>query len=160
MVEPQIQFARTSDGVSIAYAAVGEGPCVISVPSPPMTHVQRVWDVIPDFYHGLAERFHGIWYDSRGSGLSDRDATDFSMPAMIRDLETVADRAGGREFALVALYDAVPIAITYAATHPERVSHLILCDGWTKASDFLQNRRHSGRKQPCAGRTGSSTPRP
>jgi class 3 adenylate cyclase len=32
--------------------------------------------------------------------------------------------------------DSVPVAVTYAASHPERVSHLILCDGWTKFSDY------------------------
>jgi class 3 adenylate cyclase len=61
------------------------------------------------------------------------------MQAMVRDLEAVADRAGGRDFALCGVYTAVPIAITFAAAHPERVSHLILGDGWAKASDYLEN---------------------
>jgi class 3 adenylate cyclase len=138
MAEPQIQFTRTSDGVSIAYATAGEGPCLIIVPSPPLSHAQSQWHVLP-FYQRLAQRFRSIWYDSRGSGLSDRDATDFSMQAMVRDLEAITDRAGSRDFALFGIYDAVPIAITYAAAHPERVSHLMLCDGRTKASDYLQN---------------------
>ena len=58
---------------------------------------------------------------------------------MVRDLEAVADREGGHKFALFAVYDAVPVAITYAAANPERVSHLILCDGRTKYSDYLEN---------------------
>lgn len=139
MAEPQIQYARTSDGVSIAYATAGEGPCVILVPSSPNTHSQRQWDMMPDLYSGLTQRFHAIWYDSRGSGMSDRNATDFSRAAMVTDLETIADRAGGREFALIALYDAVPTAVTYAARWPERVTHLILGDGRVKVSDYFEN---------------------
>ena len=139
MAEPQIQFARTSDGVSIAYATAGEGPCAICVPSPPTSHVQRMWHFMPAIYQGYAERFRFVWYDSRGSGLSDRSAIDFTMQAMIRDLEAIADREGGDQFALFGVYDAVPVAITYAAANPERVSHLIIADGRTKYSDYLEN---------------------
>jgi class 3 adenylate cyclase len=80
--------------------------------------------------------FRIIWYDSRGTGLSDRDAIDFSMEAMMRDLEAIIDRTGLRSFAVMAITDAVPMAVTYAATFPDRVSHLILIDGWTNSSDF------------------------
>jgi len=135
-MEPRIQYAQTADGVSIAYAAAGKGRTLILVPSVPLTHVQRQPQVFPRVWEGLAERFHFVWYDSRGSGLSDRDAIDFSMAAMMRDLEAVAESAGGAQFALFSVYDGVPIAIAYAATRPERVSHLILADGWMKQSDF------------------------
>src|SRR5437870_1863532 len=134
-MEPRIQYAKTSDGVRIAYATAGEGKCLIVAPSPPMSHVQRLWDVFSDLYHGLAQRFRAVWYDSRGSGLSDRSAIDFSMQVMLRDLEAVADRAGGGQFGLYAVYDGVPSAIAYAASRPEKISHLILADGWTRFSD-------------------------
>ena len=104
-MEPRIQYTRTSDGVSIAYATAGQGRAVIDVPSPPLSHVQRQWELLPDFYHGLAERFRTVWYDSRGSGMSDRKATDFTMPAMLLDLEAVVDRAGEERFVLYGVYD-------------------------------------------------------
>jgi class 3 adenylate cyclase len=135
-MEPRIQYAHTKDGVSIAYAAAGKGRTLIFVPSPPLTHVQRLPQVYQRLWEGLAERFHFVWYDSRGSGLSDRDAIDFSMPAMMRDLEAVAESARRGQFALFAGWDGVPIAITYAATRLEHVSHLILVDGWVKQSDY------------------------
>ena len=78
-MEPQIQYTKTSDGVNIAYATAGEGRCVIAVPSAPLSHAQRVCEMFPELFQGLAQRFRAIWYDSRGSGLSDRDALDFSM---------------------------------------------------------------------------------
>jgi len=135
-MDPRIQYVKTSDGVNIAYATAGEGKCLIVAPSPPISHVQRQWDLFSDLYHGLAQRFRAVWYDSRGSGLSDRSAIDFSMQAMLRDLEAVADRAGGGQFGLYAMYDGVPSAIAYAASRSENISHLILADGWTRFSDM------------------------
>ena len=134
-MEPRIQYAKTSDGVSIAYATAGEGKCLIVVPSPPVSHVQRQWELYSELYGGLAQRFRAVWFDCRGSGLSDRSPIDFSTPAILRDFEAVADRAGGTQFSLCAMYDGVPFAISYASTRPEKVSHLILADGWTKFSD-------------------------
>ena len=61
MAEPQIQFARTNDSVSIAYASIGEGPCVIMVPTAPQSHAERQWHIMPELYQGMAERFHAVW---------------------------------------------------------------------------------------------------
>src|SRR5437870_662618 len=119
----------TSDDVSIAYATAGQGRTVIDIPSPPLSHAQRQWELLSDFHHGLAERFRTVWYDSRGSGMSDRKATDFTMAAMLLDLEAVAERAGEDRFVLYSVYDGVSIAIAYAAKRPDRVSHLVVVDG-------------------------------
>ena len=138
-MEPRIQYAKTSDGVAIAYATAGQGRTLISVPSPPLSHVQRQPDLLSEHYRGFLERFRAVWYDSRGSGMSDRRATDFTMPAMLLDLEAVADRAGGETFVLYSVYDGVSIAIAYAAKHPDRVSHLVLVDGRADFTDYLES---------------------
>ncbi len=137
-MEPRVQYAQTADGVSIAYSVAGSGKTLVLVPSVPFTHVQRAWELPGYYLQGLAESFRLVWYDSRGSGLSDRNATDFSMDAMMRDLETVLAGAVTEPFVLMATYDGTPIAATYAATRPERVSHLILVDGWSKFSDYIE----------------------
>ncbi len=136
-MEPQVQYAQTADGVNIAFASMGEGPPLIRLPSPGLNHVQRDWAMYPDLFQPLTRTFRVILYDSRGTGLSDRDAVDFSMEAMMRDLEAVIDRTDLRSFAIWAFGDAVPMAVTYAATFPDRVSHLILIDGWTNSADFI-----------------------
>jgi len=138
-MEPRIQYAKTSDGVDIAFASMGEGTPLVLVSLPGYAHVQQSWAMFPHLHKPLTRAFRLIWYDSRGTGLSDRDAIDFSMEAMMRDLEAVIDRTGLRSFALLAFRRAVPMAVTYAATFPERVSHLVLIDGWTNSSDFIDS---------------------
>jgi len=135
-MEPQIQYAKTSDGVNIAFTSMGEGPPLVRVPVFGYSHVQRDWAMLPQVIQPLALTFRSIWYDSRGTSLSDRDAIDFSMEAMVRDLEAVIGRTDLKSFAVLAFSDAVPIAVTYAARFPDRVSHLILIDGWSKPSDY------------------------
>ena len=137
-MEPRIQYAKTSDGVDIAFATAGEGQPLLVVPAVPMSHVQAVWERLP-IYQPLAERFHLVWYDFRGSGLSDRAAIDFSMDAMVRDLEAVVESAGLTGFAMAALWSAVQIAVTYAAIHPEKISSLVLVDGGTQGLDYRQS---------------------
>jgi class 3 adenylate cyclase len=56
---------------------------------------------------------------------------------MVRDLDAVLARLGGEHCVLCALSDGVPIALQYTVLHPERISHLVLIDGYTKGSDFL-----------------------
>jgi len=88
-MEPRIQYAKTSDGVNIAYAEFGEGRPLIVVGSPGLCHAALSCKVFEYFYRPLAASFRVVDYDSRGAGLSDRDAIDFSMEAMISDLEAV-----------------------------------------------------------------------
>ncbi len=134
-MEPRIQYAKTEDGVSIAYATEGEGPPLVYVQVHPFSHAQRASEMFPNIIPPLTRSFRLIRYDSRGTGLSDRDSVDFSMEAMMRDLDAVVERTGLQSFAIRALATSVPVAVTYAARYPDRVSHLILIDGWTNWSD-------------------------
>ncbi len=141
-MEPQVQYAKTSDGVDIAFASMGEGPPLVAMPLPGFSHVQRSWGIFSDLFSPLTRSFRLIWYDSRGTGLSDRDAIDFSMDAMMRDLEAVIERAGLQSFSVLAIQDAVRTAVTYAATFPDHVSHLVLVNGWTNWADVADSPVH------------------
>ncbi len=65
-------------------------------------------------------------YDERGCGLSDRDAENLSLDALVADLEAVVDAAGLARFPLLGISQGGAIAIVYAVRHPERVTHLVL----------------------------------
>ena len=69
---PPIRYCRTEDGVNIAYWTLGEGPPVLVVHSPPMSHVSLEWDVprFRQFYEALAKDFRVLRYNPRGTGLS------------------------------------------------------------------------------------------
>jgi class 3 adenylate cyclase len=89
-------------------------------------------------FEAHAASFRHIWYDSRASGLSERGAIDFSLAARTEDLRAVMLEVGGGPFVLTGAYDAVPVAISCAAAYPEDVSHLVLSDGWSSYSDYLE----------------------
>jgi len=127
-MEPRIQYAKTSDGVNIAYCVAGEGSALLWLWSPPWSHVQLDWETVSShIFQPLAKNQRFVWFDWPGTGLSDRDSFDFSMEAMTRVIETVAARTGLEKFSLCAVLGAVPIALTYAAQWPERISRPHLC---------------------------------
>jgi pimeloyl-ACP methyl ester carboxylesterase len=76
--------------------------------------------------HSLSGRHRLLRYDGRGFGLSERNVSDFSLDARVRDLEAVVDAAGLERFAILAVSAGGPAGITYTARHPERVSRLVL----------------------------------
>jgi DNA-binding SARP family transcriptional activator/pimeloyl-ACP methyl ester carboxylesterase len=126
-LEQRIKFCRTPDGVNLAYAITGSGPQLVKAANW-LTHIDFDWHS-PVWRHWLVElsgRHQLIRYDERGCGLSDRDVPDQTFEAWISDLETVVDAAGLDRFPLLGISQGGPVAIAYAARHPERVSHLVI----------------------------------
>jgi pimeloyl-ACP methyl ester carboxylesterase/DNA-binding CsgD family transcriptional regulator len=122
-----IRFCTTPDGVRLAYAVSGEGmPLVMSATW--LSHLEHQWRSL--FWRPWLDAFtrdHKVLrHDSRGCGLSDRNAANLSFETWVRDLECVVDAADFRRFALVGTCWGGPIAIEYAARHPERVSRIVL----------------------------------
>ena len=140
-MEPRIQYAQTADGVSIAYSTLGEGMPFVQMPSFPFSHIQLEWQ-LPGWrhwYERLAEKRMLVRYDTRGTGLSDRDVTDFSLDALVLDLEAVVDRLGLERFALVGPLNSGPVAIAYAARRPEKISHLVLWCSYARGSKYYES---------------------
>jgi class 3 adenylate cyclase len=131
-MEPRIQYTHTADGVSIAFWTLGEGLPVVQMPNPPWSHIQLEWQDpgIRRWDERLAEKRKLIRYDGRGSGLSDRNVADYSVDAHMLDLQAVVEHLGMQRFVLVGSVSAAPIAIAYAARHPEAVSQLVLWCPW------------------------------
>jgi class 3 adenylate cyclase len=136
-MEPRAQYVQAADGVSIAFCTLGEGRPLVYVPSGTFHHIQLEWQIpeLRRWYERLAEGRRLIRYDLRGSGLSNRGNADYSLATQVSDLETLVDHVEPGKIALFALYHAGPAAITYAANHPDRVSHLILWQSWARARD-------------------------
>ena len=127
-MEPVIQYAMTEDGVSIAFSTLGEGAPILFLPILPLSHLQVEWQ-LPGFREFL-ERFavdhQLIRFDARGLGLSDRSESDRSLDGHLRDVDAVVGKLGLERFAVFAASYSGPMAIRYAALHPEKVSRLVL----------------------------------
>lgn len=123
----QLRFCTSHDGVRLAYATVGSGSPIVKA-SNWLTHVEADWQsaIWRHWVEGLSSRNTYVRYDARGCGLSDRDPGEISFEAWVRDLEAVVDASGLERFTLLGLSQGGPIAIAYAARHPERVSRLVL----------------------------------
>jgi class 3 adenylate cyclase len=140
-MEPRIQYAKTSDGVSIAYATLGEGP--------PIIFATRVWgdshlyasvEQFRPYYGALAQRgWRVIFYDGRGMGSSQRDVTGLGLDERILDLDAVVGAAGSDRLALCGTQSGGPAAIAYSVQHPERVSHLGLVNTFARGADYFES---------------------
>ena len=137
-MEPRIQYAKTSDGVSIAYWTMGKGMPLVGMPQG-FSHIQLEWQFpeVRVWYQRLAEERRLIRYDWRGFGLSERDVTDRSFEAHVSDVEALVDHLGLERFDLFGSTFSGAVAVAYAARHPDRVSHLLLWGTWCRPSDYL-----------------------
>src|SRR5687767_5209452 len=90
-----------------------------------------------DTLDALSTSYQLVRYDGRGFGLSDREPADVSLSGLIADLEAVLDELHLEKVALYAPNHAGPVAISFAAFRPERLSHLILMNSYAKSSDYF-----------------------
>lgn len=126
-MEQQIRFCITTDGLRLAYSTVGQGLALVAPPGW-ISHQELGWQdpVFRRFGERLARHHTLVGYDRPGTGLSDRNRTEFSLDSDLRDLETVIDHLKLKRLALMGYSWGGPVAVTYTARHPRRVSHLIL----------------------------------
>jgi class 3 adenylate cyclase len=136
-MEPQIQYTTARDGTRIAYWALGEGPPLLL--SPPMIWSNALLEwrqpEVRRWYEALASSMQVIRYDPRGNGLSDRRVATHP-DAWGSDLEAVADKLSLHQFSLMSFFGHGPVALAYAARHPERITRLILWCVVPRATDF------------------------
>lgn len=137
-MDPSVYYAHTTDGVAIATWRIGDGPPLVQLPLVPFSHIEMEWrhPDIRRWYERLARGASLVRYDGRGNGLSQREVEDPSLDAQVRDLEAVVASLGDGPVALLGVFHSGPMAIAYAAAHPERVSHLILWCTYAKGADY------------------------
>jgi class 3 adenylate cyclase len=143
-MEPQVQYAKTSDGVNIAFAVAGSGPPLVQVRTWTATHVLLEWQQPHpgEMFQALAAHRTLVTFDRRGAGLSDRDVPELTLDTFVLDLEAVVDHLGLERFALVGANFGMIVSTLYALRHPERVSALIGHSGVISGSAFWQSPRN------------------
>jgi pimeloyl-ACP methyl ester carboxylesterase len=126
-MEAPTRYAN-SDGLSIAYKVLGEGPLdVVFVPGF-VSHVDVFWEepAMARFIRRLASFARVVVFDKRGQGLSDRPGAPPTLEESMGDLRAVLEAAGCERPAILGISEGGPMSMLFAATHPDRVASLVL----------------------------------
>ncbi|MGH3348781.1 MAG: alpha/beta fold hydrolase, partial [Nocardioides sp.] len=137
---PETRYAR-ADGIHIAYQVVGGGDTDIVLVPGLLSHLDLWWanHVTASFMRRLASLGRLIVFDKRGSGLSDRPRDPQTLDDRMDDIRLVMEAAGSKRALLVCYSEGGPMGLLFAATHPERVSGLVLTGSaarWSPADDY------------------------
>src|SRR5918997_3727540 len=123
---PPTRYARSGDA-RLAFQVMGEGPPDVVFVGGPASHLDIQWED-PETARAR-QRYAGfariITFDRRGTGLSDPVDRPPTIDQQMDDLDAVLGAVGAERVALIAVVDG-GLGATYAATHPARVSALVL----------------------------------
>ena len=127
MSTPPTQYAKSGD-TSIAYQVVGDGPIDLVLVLGFATHLELQWESPPlaRFFERISSFSRLIIFDKRGTGLSDPVTEVPTLEQRIDDVRAVMDAAGSERAALVGISEGGPMSVLFAATHPDRVTALVL----------------------------------
>src|SRR4051794_30878591 len=129
------RYARNGN-VSLAYDVVGDGERDILV----------TFGWIGSFQSALEHPAHARWlrrlatfgrvimWDKRGTGLSERVPAD-RLPTLeerMDDMRVVMDAAGSERAAAVGISEGASLSAVFAATHPDRITGLVLVGGFAR----------------------------
>jgi len=130
---PETRFARSGDA-DIAYQVFGSGEDIVAIHGL-ASHLEVMWE-LPEFAAFL-DRIgtfgRVIIFDKRGTGMSDRVPGVPAVEQHVEDIIAVMDAAGSSRASVIAWADGAFMAAMLAATHPERVSALVLGGLWIKS---------------------------
>jgi pimeloyl-ACP methyl ester carboxylesterase len=136
------RYAKSGD-VHIAYRTFGSGRVDVVVAEQWFSNVEIEREVRPlaRFNDRLSAFARVIRFDKRGVGLSD-PVPATALPTLeewMDDLRAVLDDVGTQKAAIVTAMAGGFMACVFAATYPDRVSALVLIDGFarlTRTDDY------------------------
>lgn len=140
MSSPPTRYASSGD-VSIAYQVVGEGPIDVVLVPGFATQVELLWELPPvaRYFNRMASFSRLLLFDKRGTGLSDPVADVPTLEQRIDDVRAVMDAAGSDRASLMGISEGGAMSALFGATHPERVTSLVLYGAMartTQAPDY------------------------
>lgn len=165
MRDVDVEYA-VRDGASIAFEIFGGGPVDVLVQQT-LFPIDLMWDLpqLADFMDALGAIARVVVYDPRGHGASDPlPTTDGAAgtESSADDLMAVLDAAGCDR---VTIFDMTlgTTALTFAATHPERVRSLIFAQLRTSLPEYgtfsVEQRHKMARAFATTRSLRSSSPR-
>jgi pimeloyl-ACP methyl ester carboxylesterase/DNA-binding CsgD family transcriptional regulator len=126
-VSRKVSYARCGE-LSIAYQVLGTaGPDLVLLPGF-VSHLDLAWEEpsFARFLTGAAEFSRLIWFDRRGTGLSDPARETTTLDRAVEDVRAVMDAAGADRASLFGVAVGAAVAMSFAVHHPDRVRSLVL----------------------------------
>jgi class 3 adenylate cyclase/pimeloyl-ACP methyl ester carboxylesterase len=141
---PDVRYAWNGD-VALAYQVFGAGDVDLVYLQGYASHIDMNWQspYLARFLRGLGALARVIHTDRRGWGCSDRFSPGDVAPLEVQvdDLVAVMGAAGSERAVIVASTVTAPAAMLFAASFPERVAGLVLCDPFVAFYDTEEARR-------------------
>ena len=139
-MQPGIQYAKSGD-VHVAYQVVGEGAADLVIVPGWVSHLEVLWEEpqAAAFLRRLGEFSRVILFDKRGTGMSDPLTYAPPLDERMDDIRVVMDAAGSDRAALFGYSEGGPLALMFAAMHPERTSAVIAYGSfarWRQSAEY------------------------
>jgi class 3 adenylate cyclase len=141
---PVTRYAQSGD-VSVAYQMMGEGPVDLIIVPGVISHVEFLHEYpgYTQWLRRLSKFARVVTFDKRGQGLSDRVPGTVPLEERMDDLTAIMRDIGSSRVALFGFSEGSAMSALFAATYPDRVSHLILFGGFvrrTLPANFIEDR--------------------
>lgn len=142
MDAPATHYAR-GDGAYTAYQVFGTGPPTCLFVTNWLQNLDVMWDepTLRAYLERLGSFSRVVCFDKRGSGVSDPVPLDSLPPAehWVDDVRHVLAATATDQVVVIGDTEGVPLALLLAATFPDRVSALVIVNGfarWRRADDY------------------------
>lgn len=144
-----MRYARVGD-VSLAYQTWGTGLATIVAIPPLAQNIELMWE--RPQYRRMLDRLGSfaavLHFDKRGTGASDRTTHVPTMDERVEDLRAVMQAAGIRSAYLLGVSEGGPVALSFAATYPDRVDGVVLVSSGARlVPDETAAEREAGRER-------------
>ena len=137
-MDQQLGSTVRPDGRTVAFARAGSGPALLFVGGW-LSHLELSWALPPErsLFEGLARGRTVLRYDRPGCGLSDRDpSAGASLDSELDTIAAIVHAAGIERYDVLGSSLGAPVAIEWAARHPDQVDRLIVYGGWARGADI------------------------
>jgi len=143
-MKPETKYTRSGD-LNIAYQVVGQGPRDLVYIPGFVSNLEHYWDEPRNahFMERLASFSRLIWFDKRGTGLSDRSVPVPTLEQRMDDVRAVMDAVGSERATIFGTSEGGPMSALFAATYPKRTTALVLYGSFARitwAPDYLWGR--------------------
>ena len=127
---PETRYAKTADGVHIAYQVLGAGPGDLVFVPGFVFNVEAAWEwpQMAAFARRLASFSRLIMFDRRGTGLSDHivpTGQQLTLEARMDDIRAVMDEVGSERATLMGFEEGFALCAIFAASYPDRTTALV-----------------------------------